>query len=106
MPFVMRELGASSFLYAQKGHAMAEEKKTTKKKATTKKAETKKTKAESFKTRVVGGILNVRQEPNLKAGIVTQLQDGEIVEALEENDGWLKIADGWVMGRFTERIEK
>lgn len=49
---------------------------------------------------VVGGNLNVREIPNGK--IIGNLPSGETIEILEEEDGWYKIDNGYVMAKFVE----
>lgn len=49
---------------------------------------------------VVGGTLNIRNNPN--GDIVGRLPSGEVIEILEEKDGWYKIDKGFVMTKFVE----
>lgn len=49
---------------------------------------------------VVGGTLNIRSNPD--GDIIGSLPNGEVVEILEEVDGWYKIDKGYVMAKFVE----
>lgn len=49
---------------------------------------------------VVGGTLNVRNAPG--GSIIGSLQSGDVIEILEEQDGWYKIDKGFVMAKFVE----
>lgn len=74
------------------------EKKTTAKKPAEKKE------FEKFKTRVVGGTLNVRKQPSKDAEIKKVLKVDETVEVIGQDKEWYQIKDGWIMAQFTERI--
>ena len=49
---------------------------------------------------VVNGTLNVRSAPN--GDIVGSIPSGEVIEILDEQDGWYKIDRGFVMSKFVE----
>lgn len=91
---------------------MATAKKETTKKAAEKKPEekkqTKKKEAfEKFKAQVVYGSLNVRKDPEVKEGnIVETLPVKTMVEVIGEKDGWYKIKEGWVMAKYTDRVDE
>lgn len=62
--------------------------------------EVKEEKVEEKETKkgVVTALLNVRKEPG--GEVVKVLNEGEIVNILDEKDGWYKIDDGYVMAKF------
>lgn len=49
---------------------------------------------------VVGGTLNIRNTPG--GSIIGSLQNGDVIEILEEQNEWYKIDKGFVMAKFVE----
>ena len=51
---------------------------------------------------VIGGDLNIREEPTKRAKIVGVLPNGTTVNILSpmDDDGWLQITEGYVMSDF------
>ena len=89
----------------------AAKKETTKKAAEKKPAEKKQTvKKEEFETikaQVVYGSLNVRKDPEIKDGnIVETLPVSTVVEVIGQQDDWYQIDKGWIMAKYTDKIEK
>ena len=68
--------------------------------------EVKETPASPTTGKVIGNAsLNVRQNPNIGAGIITTLTPGTEIEIAEQSDEWFKIARpvaGFVMKKFVE----
>ena len=65
---------------------------------------------ESYQAKVVGGRLNLREQPNSAAERLCQIPDGEILTVTDEAGEWAKTAysglEGWVMKCFLERISQ
>lgn len=63
---------------------------------------------EPYQAKVVGGKLNLREQPNSAAERLCQIPDGEIVNVTDEALDWAKTAynghDGWVMKQYLEPI--
>lgn len=63
---------------------------------------------DSFKGRVVGGRLNVREKPSYEANIINQIPSGTIIEIglLDDSNQWGFTLDynGWVKLEYVERI--
>lgn len=51
-------------------------------------------------TAIVQTRLNVRKAPTLNAEIIRVLNEGSIVEILEDGEEWVKISDGYCMKQF------
>lgn len=51
-------------------------------------------------TAIVQTRLNVRKTPTLNAEIIRVLNEGSIVEILEDGEEWVKISDGYCMKQF------
>ena len=89
---------------------MAAKKETVKKTSTKKQAEKKtekKKEFEVFKARVVFGSLNVRKTPEIKEGnIVKILPCDTVVSIIGTQEDWYKIDAGWIMAKYTDRVEK
>jgi len=53
---------------------------------------------------VIADSLNVRSEPNLKAGVIGSLKSGDVVAAVKESQGWYQVklgaVSGWVAGHY------
>ena len=49
---------------------------------------------------VIGGDLNIREEPTKSAKIVGVLPNGTTVNILSPMDDWLQITEGYVMSDF------
>ena len=51
-----------------------------------------------------GGTLNMREQPNKSAGIVTKIPNGTPVGVVDEVSGWKKLdyngLSGWVMAEY------
>ena len=54
--------------------------------------------------KVIADSLNVRSEPNLKAGVIGSLKNGDVVAAVKESHGWYQVklgaVSGWVAGYY------
>lgn len=64
-------------------------------------------KVEPYKAKVVGGTLNLREEPSTSAKRIGRIPDGTILTVTEENGtGWAKVEcdgyTGWVMKNYLE----
>ncbi|MDR0514638.1 MAG: SH3 domain-containing protein [Coriobacteriaceae bacterium] len=46
--------------------------------------------------------LNIREAPSLDAGILGKALNGQCLEVLDEQDGWLATPLGFVLKEFTE----
>lgn len=51
-------------------------------------------------TAVVQERLNVRKNPTFNAEIVRVLNEGDVIEILEDGAEWVKISDGYCMKQF------
>lgn len=49
---------------------------------------------------IAPGELNVRSGPGPKFDVVGKVYSGDLVEAYEQNNGWVKIDGGWVNGKY------
>lgn len=62
----------------------------------------------SYQARVVGGGLNLREQPNLTASRILQIPDGEIVNVTDEFGNWSRIGyagkEGWVVSEYLEPV--
>lgn len=67
---------------------------------------TPKTKPKSDLIKVNVNVLNIRKEPNAKAGVVGTIKKGEVYTITEEKNGWgkLKSGAGWINLYYTRRI--
>lgn len=54
--------------------------------------------------KVIPELLNVRSEADPDAGIVTVLEQGEVIDILDETDEFYEIEIGYVMKQFIEVI--
>ena len=100
-----------AFCYAQERTKAMAEKKAAAKKPAQKKTAARKHAAKKtgplFKGRVIYGALNIRTAPELAAGNITGvLKNASPVEVLEAKDGWYRIAEGWIMAKYVEKIEE
>ena len=78
--------------------ALINEESIEKKEPVVEEAKEKKVEEKKVKHGVVTALLNVRKEPG--GEVVKVLNEGEIVNILDEKDGWYKIDDGYVMAKF------
>jgi hypothetical protein len=46
--------------------------------------------------------LRVRETPGTGAAVLGMLAPGERREVLERADGWVRVADGWLMERYVK----
>ena len=82
-------------------------KKAAEKKPVEKKQTVKKDEFETFKAKVVYGSLNVRKDPEIKEGnIIKSLPVDTVVTIIGQKDDWYKIKEGWIMSKYTDRVEK
>jgi len=49
--------------------------------------------------------LNIRSGPDTSCEKVGKLQDGDVVRATEEADGWYKIEDGYIRADYVQQID-
>lgn len=48
--------------------------------------------------------VNVRFEPSKSSKIVALVREGEVIEALEEKDGWICYVHGWTKKEFYTEV--
>lgn len=48
--------------------------------------------------------VNVRFEPSKSSRVVALVREGEVIEALEEKDGWIRYIHGWTKKEFYTEI--
>lgn len=48
--------------------------------------------------------VNVRFEPSKSSKLVALVREGEVIEALEEKDGWIRYIHGWTKKEFYTEI--
>lgn len=48
--------------------------------------------------------VNVRFEPSKSSKVVALVPQGEIIEALEEKDGWIRYIHGWTKKEFYTQV--
>lgn len=48
--------------------------------------------------------VNVRFEPSKSSKIVALVREGEVIEALEEKDGWIRYVHGWTKKEFYTEV--
>ena len=51
---------------------------------------------------ITAKLLNVRAEPSTSGTLVKTLGDGDAVSATARCDGWFKISDGWISGKYVK----
>ena len=64
---------------------------------------TKKTTAKKKVGVVIGGNLNLREEPDLLADIVKVLPVGEKITVLEDCGDWLRVEGGYVVSKWIRK---
>jgi uncharacterized protein YgiM (DUF1202 family) len=55
----------------------------------------------TYKAKVV---VNVRFEPSMTSNVIGAVARGEVIEALEEKDGWIRFINGWTKKEFYTEI--
>lgn len=62
-----------------------------------------------YKAKVIGGALNMREQPQKSAERVCQIPDGSIITVTDEALEWAKTSysgrDGWVMKQYLEPVQ-
>lgn len=48
--------------------------------------------------------VNVRFEPSMTSNVIGAVAQGEVIEALEEKDGWIRFINGWTKKEFYTEI--
>ncbi len=48
--------------------------------------------------------VNVRFEPSMTSNVIGAVAQGEVIEALEEKDGWIRFIHGWTKKEFYTEI--
>jgi len=48
--------------------------------------------------------VNVRVEPSMTSNVIGAVAQGEVIEALEEKDGWIRFIHGWTKKEFYTEI--
>lgn len=59
---------------------------------------------EKKKARVLATALNIRQQPSTSAKILGQYKKGDIVEVLEEKQGWYRTNKGWISSTYVTLV--
>lgn len=49
-------------------------------------------------------VVNVRFEPSMTSNVIGAVARGEVIEALEEKDGWIRFINGWTKKEFYTEI--
>ncbi len=49
-------------------------------------------------------IVNVRFEPSMTSNVIGAVARGEVIEALEEKDDWIRFIRGWTKKEFYKEI--
>ena len=62
-----------------------------------------------YKAKVIGGGLNLREQPSTKSERLDQIPEGTILDVTDEMQEWAKVTykglDGWVMKEFLQKEE-
>ena len=48
--------------------------------------------------------VNVRFEPSMTSNVIGAVAQGEVIEALEEKDDWIRFIHGWTKKEFYKEI--
>ncbi len=48
--------------------------------------------------------VNIRFEPSMTSNVIGAVAQGEVIEALEEKDGWIRFIHGWAKKEFYTEI--
>ena len=48
--------------------------------------------------------VNVRFEPSMTSNVIGAVAQGEVIEALEEKDDWIRFINGWTKKEFYTEI--
>lgn len=58
----------------------------------------------ALKAYKAGTAVNVRFEPSMTSNVIGVVAQGEVIEALEEKDGWIRFIHGWTKKEFYKEV--